>query len=204
MPTMAERSRASLEALSGSAMRCFHDHGYAATRVEDIVEGTGYTKGSFYHHFANKLDCFWRVASYREQQRGPWQELAFDFDPGSHRLEELLRGGIRHLAAAEQGAPRWPLVMLEVYHQHQGDPEVTDRLSSIYDRWVSELAVFVGNLEQAGWLTAGRDARGVARELLAYGQGLTIHAQLLGLAPTELEDIYVDGLMRLLSPGGTP
>lgn len=31
--------------------------GAAQTRVEDIVEDTGYGKGSFYFHFPNKLDC---------------------------------------------------------------------------------------------------------------------------------------------------
>jgi len=37
-----------------AAIRVIRSKGYAATRVEDICEVTGLTKGSFFHHFASK------------------------------------------------------------------------------------------------------------------------------------------------------
>lgn len=37
-----------------AAIRVIRSKGYTATRVEDICEVTGLTKGSFFHHFASK------------------------------------------------------------------------------------------------------------------------------------------------------
>jgi len=53
---------ASYNALVRSATHRFQAKGYAATTVADIVAGTGYTPGAFYHLFANKADCFWHVS----------------------------------------------------------------------------------------------------------------------------------------------
>ncbi|HEX3737923.1 MAG TPA: TetR family transcriptional regulator [Solirubrobacterales bacterium] len=46
-----QKREASHAALVDSAMHRFHEQGYAATRVEDIVAGTGYSSGAFYFHF---------------------------------------------------------------------------------------------------------------------------------------------------------
>ncbi len=39
-----------------AALTVVRAKGYAATRVEDICEGAGLTKGSFFHHFKSKED----------------------------------------------------------------------------------------------------------------------------------------------------
>src|SRR6266511_2842242 len=72
-------------------MHRFHERGYAATTVSDIVEGTGYSPGAFYFHFDNKADCFWHAVAYREGLRGPWWELVLEgLDPASAGLEAVL------------------------------------------------------------------------------------------------------------------
>lgn len=42
--------------LLDAAIDTFRAHGYAATRVEDICDAAGLTKGSFFHHFPTKED----------------------------------------------------------------------------------------------------------------------------------------------------
>ncbi len=40
--------------LLGAAIQVIRTQGYTATRIEDICEAAGLTKGSFFHHFASK------------------------------------------------------------------------------------------------------------------------------------------------------
>ena len=80
-------------------MRLFAERGFTATRVEDIVDAAGYTRGAFYFHFENKLDCFWAVAAYREQLRGDWvSHVTAGVDPNTLSLEEILARTFAHSA----------------------------------------------------------------------------------------------------------
>ena len=41
-----------------AARQLFSEHGYQATRTEDVVRRAGLTRGALYHHFASKEDLF--------------------------------------------------------------------------------------------------------------------------------------------------
>jgi len=45
-------------ALLDTARELFNEHGFAATRTEDIVQRAGLTRGALYHHFRDKEDLF--------------------------------------------------------------------------------------------------------------------------------------------------
>lgn len=49
--TRSERTR---QAIIDAGVALFHDRGYHATSVRDLVERAGITKGAFYHHFDSK------------------------------------------------------------------------------------------------------------------------------------------------------
>lgn len=51
---MTEAALGSRAKLLDAAVRVFRTKGYAATRVEDVCEEAGLTKGSFFHHFKTK------------------------------------------------------------------------------------------------------------------------------------------------------
>ena len=189
------KREASLDALTRSAMRQFHDHGYAATRVEDIVEGTGYTSGAYYFHFKNKADCFWHVIAYREQLRGDWPTQILDgLDPATTGLEQVLGSVFAHFAAAESGASAWVLVMVDFHQQHRYDPEAQTKLAETYRRWHAGLAGFVTALEQGGWVDPKRDPELLATQIFAYTEGTITHTNLYKLDQPGL----IDGLVRLL------
>lgn len=40
------------------AAKCFTDHGYYATSIDDVARGLGATKGRIYHHYPSKTDLF--------------------------------------------------------------------------------------------------------------------------------------------------
>jgi TetR/AcrR family transcriptional regulator, transcriptional repressor for nem operon len=51
-----ESSHESRTKLLNAALHVIRTRGYSATRVEDICEAAGLTKGSFFHHFKSKED----------------------------------------------------------------------------------------------------------------------------------------------------
>ncbi len=51
-----------------AALRVFREKGYSATRIEDVCEAAGLTKGSFFHHFDTKEELAIASADY-------WSEL---------------------------------------------------------------------------------------------------------------------------------
>jgi TetR/AcrR family transcriptional regulator, transcriptional repressor for nem operon len=50
--------------LLNAALHVIRAKGYSATRVEDICEAAGLTKGSFFHHFNSKEDLALAAADY--------------------------------------------------------------------------------------------------------------------------------------------
>jgi TetR/AcrR family transcriptional repressor of nem operon len=72
-----------------AALQIIRSKGYAATRVEDICEAAGLTKGSFFHHFSSKEDLALAAARH-------WNSVTGDvFAAASYRsladpLERLL------------------------------------------------------------------------------------------------------------------
>ncbi len=53
-----------------AALHVIRSKGYTATRVEDICEAAGLTKGSFFHHFKSKEDLALAAAEYWAETTG--------------------------------------------------------------------------------------------------------------------------------------
>jgi AcrR family transcriptional regulator len=189
------KREASHEAIVHSAMRRFAELGYAQTRVDDIVESTGYSKGAFYFHFANKLECFWDVIAYREELRGDWvAHVTADLDPAAP-LDQVLARTFAYLAEADQGVGSWVLVMVGFRQQHRDDEGVQAQLAAVYAGWRLSVARFVAALQEAGLVAADKDADLLATEVFAYVEGLMAHGSLYGVAA---DTALLDGVVKLL------
>jgi TetR/AcrR family transcriptional repressor of nem operon len=68
-----------------AAMNVIRTKGYAATRIEDICEAAGVTKGSFFHHFSTKEELAVAAADY-------WSEVtsAFFAEQAYHNASDPL------------------------------------------------------------------------------------------------------------------
>jgi AcrR family transcriptional regulator len=100
----AQRWRRRKEARPGeilsAALSCFAEHGFAATRLEDVAQRAGVTKGTLYLYFPNKEELFKAVVAQAlvpNLERG--EALLSEADegraePGSAAalLAELIRG----------------------------------------------------------------------------------------------------------------
>ncbi len=69
-----------------AAMRVFRAKGYTATRVEDVCEAAGLSKGSFFHHFKTKEDLALAAADHfaamadRAFESAPFRDAADPLD----------------------------------------------------------------------------------------------------------------------------
>src|SRR5258708_16551877 len=69
-----------------AALHVIRAKGYTATRLEDICEAAGLTKGSFFHHFESKEDLALAAADHFAQMAdgvfatAPYQSLADPLD----------------------------------------------------------------------------------------------------------------------------
>ena len=76
-----------------AALTVFAERGYRNTRLEDIGEAAGVTKGAIYHYFANKEDLLLRAIEHRSKEAfGRVEEIVRDRTaPVSTRLRLLVR-----------------------------------------------------------------------------------------------------------------
>lgn len=62
--TATETRHESKTRILNAALRVIRTKGYTATRIEDICEAAGLTKGSFFHHFSSKEELAIAAADY--------------------------------------------------------------------------------------------------------------------------------------------
>lgn len=195
-----QRREASYGALVESALRVFHERGYAAATVNEIVEPTPYSAGAFYYHFANKADCFWHVVRYRDALRGEWWLIPDGLTPANASLTEVVTDALRRLAASLRGFTAWTPVMVDFYQQHRDDPDARARISELYDTWREQVGTFMHNLQTGGWIAPDRDPDLIAVQVLAFQEGLSTHASVFSIEESLLTRASLDGLPRLLGP----
>lgn len=83
---MIETRHESKTKLLDAAMNVIRAKGYTATRIEDVCEAAGLTKGSFFHHFKGKEDLALAAAEHWDEVSGqafasaPYRALANPLD----------------------------------------------------------------------------------------------------------------------------
>ncbi len=70
-----------------SAWKLFYEQGYDETTIDDIIEDSGTSKGSFYHYFAGK-DALLSSLSYLFDEK--YEELMDSFEPSMGCIDKLI------------------------------------------------------------------------------------------------------------------
>jgi TetR/AcrR family transcriptional regulator, transcriptional repressor for nem operon len=168
---MIETRHESKTKLLDAAMNVIRAKGYTATRIEDVCEAAGLTKGSFFHHFKGKEDLALAAAEHWDEVSGqafasaPYRALA---DP----LDRLL-GYVDFRKSILQGevAEFTCLVGTMVQEVHETHP----RIREACDRSIRDHAATV----EADVAEAMR-AYGVRGDWTAESLALHIHAVVQG------------------------
>ena len=82
-----QKSRNTREKIIDAAWKLFYRRGYDDTTVEEIIEESGTSRGSFYHYFQGKDALLSTLADVFDRK---YEELAETMDPKMDRFDQLM------------------------------------------------------------------------------------------------------------------
>lgn len=82
-----KRARNTRGKIIDAAWRLFYRQGYDDTTVEEIIEESGTSRGSFYHYFPGKDDLLSTLADVFDRK---YEELMETMDPEMDRFDQLM------------------------------------------------------------------------------------------------------------------
>lgn len=166
--------------------------GYSSATIEDVVRGTGRTRGAFYFHFASKEDFFEALLLERAAVRGQWWELVDE--AGATSVVQALEVVFGRFAEVDPGGGQWALLAADYAKSVQDQPDRLARLRDIYTGWIDEIARFIAVLRARGLARTDVDPRPLAAEVFAVAEGHYLHREVYGAEPVGL----IDALARVL------
>jgi len=189
-----------------AALHVFAERGYRNTRLEDIGEAAGVTKGAIYHYFANKEELLLRAIEHRREEAfGRIEEILRDKTaPISTRLRLVVRRWFGSLPKE-----RLAVVTLLVQGLAHEAPDA-------FRRWLSGgptasarlIATLVREGQTRGEFRSDADAEVAARLLISGLLQQTVWQQYaddvpdLGVAQDRLVDSALELFLHSLRPIG--
>ena len=190
------------EALINAAFRVFATRGYHATRLEEVAEEAGLTKGAIYYHFDGKEDLLRRSVQHRHAEifTEVERELEALQAPASVKIRHALRRLWQHLME-----PAWGYAFRLILG------EVRLEFPALFRMWMEEGPVrawsTVRELIQSG-VESGEFRPDVDPEVsariivsgLMLQVALQVHSGAADIAPCDVDRILDSG-MDLLFQG---
>jgi TetR/AcrR family transcriptional repressor of nem operon len=223
MKTVArhEAEHQSKTKLLNAALRVIRTRGYSATRIEDVCEAAGLTKGSFFHHFKSKEDLALAAVEHWNSRTGSLFAAA-DYRLHVDPLDRLLAYIDLRKAILQGELPDFTCLLgtmiQEVYQTH---PSIRDACNSSITNHAATLEPDIAEAMRQYGITGDWTPRSLALYTQAViqgafilakaGEGATIAAQCLDhlrryvemlfnrpvTYATELARRHTDELMRL-------
>ena len=127
---MSKIKESSKTQILDAAMKVFVKNGYEQTRMEDIADISGLSKGAIYHHYESKKELFLSLIDY-------WEETFFFtvfFNKGdsSIKAEDLLRQITRDIVLTFKTKKHILLAELEFWSLANHDKDIRDKTSGLY------------------------------------------------------------------------
>jgi len=164
-----------------AATRLFHERGFQATSLDDIVAASGVCRSNLYYHFASKEELGLAVVDRLAQRFGVEVIegiLRDERAPVRARLERLLAAITDRLeeGAYRRGCPFGNLAA-ELAADH---PKFRDRLSGLFRRWEEALAGCLRDGIRSGELRDDLDADHTATVLVSQFEGAVLLSKTYG------------------------
>lgn len=158
--------------IADAAMRVFWRRGYAATSIQDLVEGTGLSRSSLYSTFENKQGLYQQALRRYEAVTTANVELLSG--PGSPK--ELIRQLLLRIAEDELGDPqrRGCLVANATLELAGHDQAVADLVAHNFQRLQKALETLIRRGQQSGDVAVGKNPHALAFFFVNTMQGMRV------------------------------
>ena len=113
-----------------AAMKVFVKNGFSQTRMEDIAEVSGLSKGAIYHHYDSKKDLFLALIDYWEEYF--FFKVFFNKNVESKKSEDLLRDMAKDIIETFKTRKYILLAELEFWSLANHDEDVRSKTEALY------------------------------------------------------------------------
>jgi len=120
----------SKEQILEAAMKVFVKNGFAQTRMEDIAEVSGLSKGAIYHHYDSKKDLFLALIDFWEEYF--FFKVFFNKNIESKKSEDLLRAMAKDMIETFKTKKYVLLAELEFWSLANHDEDVRSKTEALY------------------------------------------------------------------------
>jgi AcrR family transcriptional regulator len=160
------------QALLDSALQEFSQRGYQATRLQDVAENAGTTRGAIYHHFQNKAGLYKAlIADASQQGNNALQRAVAEGGTIPEITARILTYSLQMLAENS----RFRQVMALSLYKTGVSAELADmeavRMAEA-ETLVAGIAGFMQAGQQQGQLRDDVSPENMARAFLAYQNGI--------------------------------
>lgn len=170
----------------------FRLHGYAGTSVDDLVQVTGLSRSSVYHHFGDKDGLFEAaLARYRQRTREQTAPAAPLADPRAG-LVELLGGVAKRLTG--KGARPGCMLVASCSELDDLPASAAESVRAGFAEQREQIEALLKAGVKAGQLPAKTDIKALSQYFLGVRQGLVILAR-AGAKRAELDALITTALI---------
>ncbi|MEY9858115.1 AcrR family transcriptional regulator [Catenulispora sp. GAS73] len=191
-----KRRPQTLAKLLDAALEAFAENGFGGTRIEDVCERAGYTRGAFYSNFASKEELFFALFDrHAERVLERFEKQAAALGTGPLTLADIAAA----LAEFDEAERTWYLVTTEFTLSAIRDPEAAQRLAEHDAGLRAEAVRLLGELlTRAGMrVRAGVELESLVRMLIAIREGALAQSYVEPgeLPPGTLERLFLPALL---------
>ena len=171
-----ERAAPTVDALIEATIRILDESDEPSVRVDEILDVTGVSRGSLYHHFGDRdglVDAA-RAVQFSRFIDGDIEAVRAAFE-GAEDATEFARR-LRAITADTQRPERIDrrLRRLEIIAATRTRPRLAEALAETQDRLTNAFVEIVEQAQARGWVHAGLDPRAVAVFIQAYSLGRAV------------------------------
>ncbi|WP_370679790.1 TetR/AcrR family transcriptional regulator [Comamonas sp. GB3 AK4-5] len=158
--------------IADAAMQVFWQRGYAATSVQDLVQGTGLSRSSLYSTFESKQGLYQKAL----QRYAAVTTSNVELLSGPGLPQALIRQLLEQVAQSECSDPqrRGCLVANASLELGAHDPAVATLVSQNFQRLQKALEKLIQRGQQAGDIRSTQSPRALARFLVNTMQGMRV------------------------------
>ena len=111
-------------------MKVFVKNGFSETRMDDIAENSGLSKGAIYHHYKSKKDLFLALIDFWEEYF--FFKIFFNKDVESKNSADLLRDMAKDMIETFKNRKYILLAELEFWSLANHDEDVRAKTEALY------------------------------------------------------------------------